>query len=62
MHTISIEYDKTPEEAIELAINVLNARNSRRADEYVLKVCGRDEYLFGSEQLIKYEVINNQTR
>ncbi|XP_076265389.1 phosphatidylinositol 4,5-bisphosphate 3-kinase catalytic subunit delta isoform-like isoform X2 [Rhynchophorus ferrugineus] len=38
--------------------NTLNIRNER-ANEYVLKICGRDEYLIGDYSLIKFQYIQD---
>lgn len=38
--------------------NILNTRGERPHD-YVLKVCGRDEYLVGDRQIIDFQYIQD---
>lgn len=54
----SIDYSKTPNNAVDLALKTMNFKGAKCSTEYVLKVCGQEEYLMGDEPLIQYKVIS----
>lgn len=55
--TFNVRYDKLPQELLDLVLAkkalTMNKRHDRASD-YVLKIAGRDEYLFGYYPLVQF--------
>ncbi|KAI1309369.1 Phosphatidylinositol 4,5-bisphosphate 3-kinase catalytic subunit beta isoform [Halotydeus destructor] len=52
----AMDYNRTPEDVIDTALDIMS-NHTYKASEYVLKVCGREEYMLGGEKLIKYKYV-----
>lgn len=60
--TFNVLYSITPLKMIEMVLNkkalTTNAKSDRISD-YILKVCGQDEYLFGDHPLIQFHYVQD---